>query len=352
MIGTRIHQPARSFVVVGLLLLLFVFVRVADGQDSMIVYRDWPVYGLNSSINTTLDIYLPLNAGELLEDPALWALDVVNLPTVFFIPALNQQAMDEYAARLTDQGYAVVALDYRLQHATADSLCALSWAHTFAPVFGLDENQMVAFGYSDGGQVAALLGAMSMDPSSFLPTLQEQECPWPVPNMPMVEGVATYDAHFGTPVALMDDLFQMTTVPPAETTRSQMIAAFNEFALMPAGDWAGIRLAEPQSGYVSLSDQVRTTMATAVPNPDWVMDVAASLPVFWIDENAPPHLLMVGDGISAANLADNLAYDNTLRDLGVPVQWAQMNGCEHDPCALLEHLEPLNLFLTDVFASS
>jgi acetyl esterase/lipase len=317
----------------------------------MVVYRDWPVYGLNSGVNSTLDIYLPANAGALLEDPALRALNAVHLPTVFFIPALNQQTMDVYAAHLTDQGYAVVALEYRLRHATADSLCAISWAHTFAPIFGLDENQIVAFGYSDGGQFAALMGAMNTDPS-FLPTLQEQQCPWPVPEMPMIEGVATYDAHFGTTFALLDDTFQMTGVPPAETTRSQMIAAFNEFALTTPNNWAGIRLADPLSDTVSLSDQVRTTTATAVLNPDWVVDVAASLPTFWINENAPPHLLMVGDGLSAANVADNVAYDNVLRELGVPVQWAQMNGCGHNPCGLIGNLEPLDMFLTDVFASS
>jgi acetyl esterase/lipase len=351
MIGTNVRQPVFLYVLIGLLLALLVFAGSASAQEAMIVYRDWPVYGLNSGINTTLDIYLPTNAGEVLEDPVLRALDVVNLPTVFFIPALNQQAMDEYASSLTGQGYAVVALDYRLQHATADSLCALSWLHTYAPVFGLNENQIVAFGYSDGGQVAALLGAMSTDPS-FLPTLSQQECPWPVPEMPMIEGVATYDGHFGTPVALIDDVFQMTTVPPAETTRAQMVAAFNEFALTSPGNWANIRLPEPQSGAVSLSDQVRTTTATAVSNPDWVTDVAATLPAFWIDESAPPHLLMVGDGATAVNRADNLAYDNLLRELGVPVRWAQMNGCGHDPCALIEHMEPLNMFLTDVFASS
>ncbi len=339
----------RSFAVIGLLLGLLVFAGSATAQD-ILAYPDNPIYGAAGSIDATVDLYLPISTADLLADPAMRRLDVVNLPAVMFVPALSPQEMAPYVADLTGQGYAVAALDYRPHHATADALCAMSWLHTFAPVYGLDENRIVAFGYAGGGQVAALLGAMNQTVATA-PDVQAERCPWAVPEAPMVEGVATFDAELGTSVALVDTVYQTTVVPPADTTRAELIAAYNKFAVIPAADWAGVDLPELEASVIS-TDQVRNAASVINRNPDWVTDIAISLPVYWLDGDEPRHLLMVGDEAADVMRSDNLAYDSLLRELGVPVQLTEMANCGHDPCALIGNLEPLHGFLAEVFAGS
>lgn len=341
----------RPFALIGLVLALLTFAGSVSAQDKLVTWLDNPVYGAASGIDATVDLYLPVNAADLLADPAFRRLRVVSLPTVVFVPVLNPQAMSSYVADLTGRGYAVAAIDYRVRTAVTDSLCALSWLHEFAPAFGLDEHRMVAFGYSDGGQIAALMGVMDQTVST-LPDIQAQGCPWPVPESPMIEGVATYDADFATPVVLIDRAHQLATLPPVYTTRDEMIAAFDEFAFIPPDEWAAADLPAPQAVEAELADPLRATFVQASINPDWRLDVAVSLPAFWLDQNAPPHLMMVGEASSRLVHADNALYTELLRDLNVPAQLTEMAGCGHDPCALIGNLEPLYGFLAEVFASS
>lgn len=393
MLANHSRQPARSFFVIGLLLIMLVLVRSADAQQQMIEYPDWPVYGLSSGISATADIYLPENAGELLSDPALRALDVVNLPAVLFIPALSASVMNQYASDLTGHGYAVVALDYRLQSAAQDGLCGLAWLHTFAPVFGIDENRIVTFGYGKGGELAALLGSMnsmtipvtggpSAGPLGMMTETSvgmPEDCPWPVPEDPMIEGVVTYDALLDTPVILTSPMLQLTKLPPHGMSRAEMIAAFDELAAMPAVDWHEYRPPETALVEVPLADVLRerisqpeTTAQAEVPVAEVLREqfvppvavqpidltyeqltsLAQTLPAYWLDGSEPVHMLMVGEESNPEIRADNLAYNNLLRNLGVTTHWVEMGGCGHDQCALIGNLEPMDMFLADVFASS
>jgi acetyl esterase/lipase len=386
------RQPARTFVLIGLLLALLAFAGSVSAQD-MVQYPDNPIYGLSSGINATVDVYLPSAAHDLNSDRWMLSQELVHLPAVFFIPALSPPVMEQYAADLTGQGYAVVALDYRLQSAARDSLCGLSWLHTFAPIYGIDENRIVAFGFGYGGELAALLGAMGTtnqlvsadqgrSPMLTAPGMnpaQLADCPWPVPDVPMIEGVATYDALLDTQIALRDEAVRLSKLPPSGVTRAEMIAAFDEFAAMPVANWHEYRLPEVGPVEVSMADILRERIPQAeviasqgVPVAEVLREqfapqdtvrpveltneqlstLAQSLPPYWLDGNEPPHLLMVAEGALGITRADNLAYNDLLRELGVPVRWAEMEGCGHDQCAMLEHMQPLNLFLDEVFASS
>ena len=373
MSATRTRFLYRSVVMIGLLLALLMITGTATAQD-MIRYQDFPVYGLSSDAGATVDIYLPVWIGDLLSEPIVRTQDAVHLPVVFFIPALSQQAMDRYAADLTHQGYAVVALQYRQQLAAQDAVCGVSWLHTFAPLFGIDANRIVAFGYGQGGELAALLG--SMDPSPQMAG-DAAGCPWPVPDSPMIEGVATYDGLMDTPLVLADLAHQLTKLPPAGVSRAEMIALMDEYAALPVADWSSYRLPEvapvevatsdilrerlpvevPLANAVPLADVLREQMEPPVVNPlfdltnEQVNEYAQTLPVFWLDGSEPPHMLMVGTESNPIIRADNLAYNNLLRELGVPTTWVEMGGCGHDQCAMLDHLEPLNVFLAEVFVS-
>lgn len=373
MSATRTRFLCRSVVVIGLLLALLMITGSATAQD-MIRYPDFPVYGLSSGAGATADIYLPLWTGDLLSDPIFRAQDAVQLPAVFFIPALSQQAMDRYAADLTQQGYAVVALHYRQQAAAQDAVCGVSWLHTFAPLFGIDANRIVAFGYGQGGELAALLG--SMDPSPQVAG-DAGRCPWPVPESPMIEGVATYDGLMDTPLALSDLAHQLTKLPPAGMSRAEMMALMDEFAALPVAEWSGYHIPEAAPVEVAMSEILRerippaAPVTVAVPVPEILREqlatpevtplfdmtnaqlaaYAQTLPAYWLDGTEPPHMLMVGTESNLVIRADNLAYNNLLREMGVPTTWVEMGGCGHDQCAMLDHLEPLNTFLAEVLVS-
>jgi hypothetical protein len=251
-------------------------------------------------------------------------------------------------------------------------------------------------------------------------------------------------------VALVDTAYQLTALPPIGTTRAQMVAAFNEFAFTPPDEWRSmVAFIEPEAApltlpaandqvgnlslwqltppeiaashtidavvttpYVSLSDQVRSTLLTVdvpadlwqltppevaamfqepatveiplgavnevvhapadlwqltppevaamfqdrpaepIENPNWMTDVAIVLPAYWLNGNEPPHLLMVGEESSAVIHADNAIYTELLRDNGVPVQLTELAGCGHDPCALAGDMESLDVFLAEVLFSS
>jgi acetyl esterase/lipase len=237
---------------------------VAAPAQVMITYSDIPVYGRDSGINATVDVYLPEIAGYEMQRELGIQLKA-DLPAVLFVPALSTSIMQEYAQNLTARGYGVIAVDYRLTHAVADSMCALAWAHAAGPALHLDPNHIAAVGYSDGGQIAALMGsadlgrqptyeggAVRVDTPAPYPIAGLDRCPYPMPEAPMIEAVATYDADLGTPVALVDTAYQLTALPPIGTTRAQMVVAFNEFAFTPPDEWRSmVAFIEPESATVN-----------------------------------------------------------------------------------------------------
>ena len=78
----------------------------------------------------------------------------------------RRHQMESIARRLAERGYVVMNATYRLapahQHPAPveDLQQALSWMHARSAALSIDPTRMATFGYSAGGHLAALLGAL------------------------------------------------------------------------------------------------------------------------------------------------------------------------------------------------
>lgn len=125
---------------------------------SFVPYGDEP-------LAQTLDVYLP--AGGDGEYPTILAIHGGG----FW--ARNKSDYEEFGERYARQGFAVVAINYRLVPGArypaqvADSFCALAWLHANAAEYGFDVDRVAVTGQSAGGYLAAML-AVANDPEIFL----------------------------------------------------------------------------------------------------------------------------------------------------------------------------------------
>jgi len=118
------------------------------------VVRD-VVYAKVGSVDLKADVFLPAGDGPfptvLVLHGGGWALG-------------NKEQMDFHGRRLARRGYAAVSIDYRLAPKfkfpaqIEDCRAALAWMRREADHYHFDRNWMAVFGYSAGGQLAALLG--------------------------------------------------------------------------------------------------------------------------------------------------------------------------------------------------
>jgi triacylglycerol lipase len=86
----------------------------------------------------------------------------------------NKNHSSWHARRLAEQGFAVIAINYRLapEHPfpaqLEDCRAALRWIAQQAPRYGWDVERLAAYGYSAGGHLACLLGMVRAEPSPKL----------------------------------------------------------------------------------------------------------------------------------------------------------------------------------------
>ena len=92
----------------------------------------------------------------------------------------------------TEQGYAFVAINYRLAPGdsypaqVADSFCALAWLHAHHEEYGFDPNRVVVTGGSAGGYLASMVGTVD-DPDIYL-----KDCPNEYPTGEAVQAAVIY----------------------------------------------------------------------------------------------------------------------------------------------------------------
>ncbi|EMF54826.1 alpha/beta hydrolase fold domain-containing protein [Streptomyces sp. SID5476] len=126
---------------------------ISDTRDSAAAGRDEATYSYGSHTRQTLDAYWNA-AGEERDgrQPGL-----VILHGGYWH---EDTGWATWSRAFADAGYAVFAVDYRLNHDApwpaqrTDALSALDWIRDHAADFDLDVNRMVLLGSSSGGQIA------------------------------------------------------------------------------------------------------------------------------------------------------------------------------------------------------
>lgn len=172
----------------------------------------------------SLDLHLPADSGSspvvLFLHGGGWMMG--SRRQFCFFPAT------ETFGRLVEEGWAVVATDYRLSGEATfpaqldDAAAALAWIRENAARYGLDAELIVAWGESAGGQLAALLG---LDPTTGLRGVIDWYAPTDlssVPAAPTPAGPPTREARLlgGDPTDLGDltrsasPLYQVTASAP------------------------------------------------------------------------------------------------------------------------------------------
>ena len=113
-------------------------------------------------------------------------------------PPDRRSQMDSIAERLAARGYVVMNATYRLaprhQHpAPIDDLRqALAWLRANAGEFGAQADRIAAFGYSAGGHLAALLGALDAGPDARIQAVVAGGAPTELAKWPNGKLVVRY----------------------------------------------------------------------------------------------------------------------------------------------------------------
>jgi acetyl esterase/lipase len=232
------------------------------------------VYGEAAGGPLLLDAYRP--AGRAAPVPAVVLVHGGGMWTG------SRADMAEPATRLARAGYAAFAPDYRLVEAAAgrhrwpaqldDAQLAVRWVRANAARYGADPARVAAYGWSAGGQLAALLGARdTRDPAAPL-------------------------GAYPSRVACVVDL---------------------------AGDVDLAAYADPPA-----SDEVAALLGgTAAEVPERYRDAS---PLSWIDGRTAPVLVVHGTGDDVVPVAQSRRLAAALRAAGVPVEYRELAGVGHD----------------------
>jgi acetyl esterase/lipase len=131
-----------------------------------------------------LDVYLPVSG----DGP---------FPTILAIHgggfrARSKNLYTQMAGPLTELGYAVVSIDYRLAPEDSypaqveDVFCARAWIHENHATYGLDDEHVIVMGDSAGGYLAAMLGTIET-PSAYL-----ENCPHTLPASDWIQAAVVF----------------------------------------------------------------------------------------------------------------------------------------------------------------
>jgi acetyl esterase/lipase len=199
-------------------------------------------YVPDGTVRQALDVYLP----ESGEGP---------FPTILAIHgggfrARTKNHFRSMAGPLSQLGYAVVAINYRLAPSDTypaqveDVFCALAWIHANHATYGFDSERVFALGDSAGGYLAAMLGTVD-SPSDYL-----GGCPHSLPTSDPLRGVMVFYGFY--------DFTRLDGYPATDIERG----------LEPY--WG--------AGHSEVSDEVLAEMS----------------PLSWVDGSEPPFLLVHG----------------------------------------------------------
>lgn len=267
--GAAVAQPRRLF---------------ADGSNVF--------YGVEGDRDRILDVFLPTDS----EPP---------YPVVIMFHGSPGDKSDHVRSGIpqliVDEGYAAIAVRYftALPQAYDDALCALAWTYTQGAVdWNLDPQRVALFGSSYGGLVSAWLAAVD-EPARFM-----SDCPHELPEDPPLSGVITNAGAFQ---AFPDYVIQAFEQAPDEIPglASDEVLTFAQMLReTPVSDWRTLDL------------------------PDAMRAQLEMLPIYWVDGNEPPHLLIHGGGDSFVPYQESYEYAGYLvqRRVSVQLQLVRLAG--------------------------
>ncbi|EHY58277.1 hypothetical protein HRR83_004864 [Exophiala dermatitidis] len=262
-------------------------------------------YVSNGHIRQKLDLYLPAGRSE-------------PCPLLIYIHGgafmFGTKETDLLPKHLTDKGYAVASLDYRLSGdaifpaALEDCKAAVRWLRAHAHVYRIDPDRFVAWGESAGGHQAAMLGATGGQTNEF-----DVGDYLHIPST--VQGVVSYSAP-------TDFLKMDANAPP----NSQKHEAANS----------------PESRYLG------------GPITEQPEKVKKANPITYISPLTPPFFIAHGTDDHTVPFNQSELLVSALKEAGVPVGFHPVDGAEHVfRGATDEQIQALNLatesFLQDLF---
>jgi acetyl esterase/lipase len=222
---------------------------------------------------------------------------------------------------ILDQGYAVIGVGYTtaLPKAYSDAACALAWVYTNADEYGLDVERIAHFGNSFGGLVATWLGAME----SLAPILEG--CPNQLPEDFRPIGVVT---NAGAVLPSLEDIVDYLEAAPDDI--QQVLEAHGN-------TMNTVRETAPTEWHtLELPDDVRMLLSTAFP-------------IYFIDGDEPPHLLISGASDRNVPFTEALDYAAALAAVNVSVDVTIERLTGHVP-PILAYDRELATFLARIFA--
>lgn len=148
-------KPVKPYCLAAIIVLLLGDIGMADDPDVKVMRNR--VYAERESGQLGADVYLPQGAGPfpavLVVHGGAWTMG-------------TRAQLAGVAMSLAQQGYAAAAISYRLapQHQFPaqiyDCQAAVRWLRGHADEFKIDPTHIGGYGYSAGGQLVALLGAL------------------------------------------------------------------------------------------------------------------------------------------------------------------------------------------------
>lgn len=242
------------------------------------------------------DVYRPAVPGS----PA-----VVYIHGGGFVWGSRERVVPEQISALSDHGYAVISIDYRLAPETKlpsiveDVRDALSWVLDDCPgLFAIDPDRVAVLGRSAGGYLALLSGTFVRKPKAIV-------------------------SYFGFG-DLLDDL---------GCTPSPYHASLGEVAEERAYECVG-RNATPGSGeerlplYIYCRQQGIWAREAIGPNPDDRLLKEYS-PIYNLDSDYPPTLLLHGDEDKDIDYVESVKVASALTRAGVENKLITIPGLGH-----------------------
>lgn len=151
----------------------FLFGEAAAAEEYQLI-KDLE-YSRPNGYSLSLDLYLPEKTGKTPSPVVLW---------VHGGGWLNGSKKKCKAAWLTEEGYAVVSIDYRLTDVAIwpaqidDCREAVRWVRRNADKYGLDADRIGSWGSSAGGHLVALMGTLPYPRNESVSSRVTAVCDW------------------------------------------------------------------------------------------------------------------------------------------------------------------------------
>jgi len=253
-------------------------VDIVGGSSQEIVWWEYapPPPPAPEAFNLVEDIvYVPDGAAEQKLDLYLPGEADGPVPVLFMLHQGNGRKTDfsSWGRERAKAGIAVVSIDYRelpdyiYPASVEDAFCALTWVHANADMYGLDRERIVVLGYSSGGTLAALLGAVD-DPARFM-----AGCPHPLPDGPWVQGAIAFTG-----------IFDYTSASHPASLKDYFVRYFG-----------------------ATKDEAPDTWSEASP-------------ISWVDGSEPPYLLIHGGEDTTILPSQSRRFATALEEVGVEVE--------------------------------